>query len=217
MLGQIESYTHQAVTECHIPTPQMIQARRNERFVQRVYEQLVKGEMGNEQAVITGLVESGLDLSDIAAAAIRLARLAEGALPTEKISEPLAEPGSAHSYGRRHNEGESDRGVKKSPYRSKREWQSEASPRAFHGKHDQETGMVRLRMNLGGAHGIRPSDIVGAIASEVGIPGRAIGQIDIRPDYSLVDVSEKHVRDVLRASSGKYNLRGKPVTLKLAN
>jgi ATP-dependent RNA helicase DeaD len=216
MLGQIESYTHQTVTECHIPTPQMIQARRNERFVQRVYEQLVTGEMENEQAVIAGLVESGLELSDIAAAAIRLARLSEGALPTEKISEPLAESGSAHSYGRRHSEGESERGVKKSPYRSKREWQSDSSPRAFHGKHDQETGMVRLRMNLGGAHGIRPSDIVGAIASEVGIPGRAIGQIDIRPDYSLVDVSEKHVRDVLRASSGKYNLRGKPVTLKLA-
>jgi ATP-dependent RNA helicase DeaD len=72
-------------------------------------------------------------------------------------------------------------------------------------------------MNLGGAHGIRPSDVVGAIASEVGIPGRAIGEIDIRKDYTLVDVSEKHVGEVLRLSSGKYSLRGKPVTLKLAN
>ncbi len=77
--------------------------------------------------------------------------------------------------------------------------------------------MVRLRMNLGGAHGIRPSDVVGAIASEVGIPGRAIGEIDIRKEYTLVDVSEKHVREVLRMSSGKYSLHGKPVTLKLAN
>ena len=37
--------------------------------------------------------------------------------------------------------------------------------------------MVRLRMNLGETHGLRPRDVVGAIASEVGIPGQAIGSI----------------------------------------
>ena len=61
-----------------------------------------------------------------------------------------------------------------------------------------------------------PSDVVGAIAGEVGIPGRAIGVIDIHDDYTFVDVSEKHVRKVLRESSGSYNLRGQPVMLTLA-
>jgi ATP-dependent RNA helicase DeaD len=77
--------------------------------------------------------------------------------------------------------------------------------------------MVRLWMNLGDVHGLRPSDVVGAIASEVGIPGRAIGEIDIRKTCTFVDISEQHVRQVLQRSTGQYQLRGKPVTLKLAN
>jgi hypothetical protein len=84
-------------------------------------------------------------------------------------------------------------------------------------KRSGEAGMVRLKMNLGGDNGLRPSDVVGAIASEVGIPGRAIGVIDIRKDYTFVDVSEKHVHQVLQESTGQYFLHGKPVLLKLAN
>lgn len=76
--------------------------------------------------------------------------------------------------------------------------------------------MVRLRMNLGKAQGVRPNDVVGAIAGEVGIPGRAIGEIDIRSDHTFVDVSEKHVRRILKLSTGQYSLRGNPVMLKLA-
>jgi ATP-dependent RNA helicase DeaD len=76
--------------------------------------------------------------------------------------------------------------------------------------------MVRLKMNLGGAQGVRPGDIVGAIAGEVGIPGRAIGEISIQKDHTFVDVAEKHIRQVLRQSSGQYSLKGKPVILTLA-
>ena len=77
--------------------------------------------------------------------------------------------------------------------------------------------MVRLRMNLGVTQGLRPSDVVGAIASEVGIPGRAIGQIDIHENHTFVDVAEIHVNRVLEVSSGQYSLRGKAVLLTLAN
>lgn len=77
--------------------------------------------------------------------------------------------------------------------------------------------MIRLRMNLGDRHGLRPGDVVGAIASEVGIPGKAIGEIIIQRDHTLVDVSEKHVRQVLKASTGQYALHGRPVVLTLAD
>jgi ATP-dependent RNA helicase DeaD len=77
--------------------------------------------------------------------------------------------------------------------------------------------MVRLLMNLGDAQGIRPGDVVGAIAGESGIPGRAIGEIDIRRNCTFVDVAEKHVRQVLKAGEGRYHLRGYPVMLTLAD
>jgi ATP-dependent RNA helicase DeaD len=58
---------------------------------------------------------------------------------------------------------------------------------------------------------------VGAIASEVGIPGKAIGSIEILADHTFVDISEQHVHRVLKESTGKYQLRGKAVLLRLAD
>ena len=77
-----------------------------------------------------------------------------------------------------------------------------------------EPGMVRLWMNLGNRSGVRPGDIVGAIAGEAGIPGKAIGEINIQPTYSLVDVSEKHVASVLKHSQRAYRIKGKPVHIR---
>jgi len=75
--------------------------------------------------------------------------------------------------------------------------------------------MVRLWMNLGNRSGLRPGDIVGAIAGESGIPGNAIGEIIIQPNYSLVDVMEKHVQSVLKHSKRSYRIKGKPVQIRL--
>jgi ATP-dependent RNA helicase DeaD len=39
-------------------------------------------------------------------------------------------------------------------------------------------------------HGIKPGNIVGAIANEAGIEGVHIGRVDIREDHSFVDLPE---------------------------
>ena len=51
-----------------------------------------------------------------------------------------------------------------------------------------ERGMVRLVLNVGREAGVRPGDIVGAIANEAGIPGRAIGAIDIYERVAFVEI-----------------------------
>jgi len=48
--------------------------------------------------------------------------------------------------------------------------------------------MARLLLAVGHDHGVRPQDIVGAIANEAGIPGRAIGQIEIRGTSSSAEI-----------------------------
>jgi ATP-dependent RNA helicase DeaD len=80
----------------------------------------------------------------------------------------------------------------------------------------RETAMVRLVINAGKAHGIRAGDVVGAIANEAGIPGRAIGAIDIHAHRTFVGVSQEHVRRVL-GKLKRLNLRGRPVVLRLAD
>ena len=75
--------------------------------------------------------------------------------------------------------------------------------------------MVRLFIDAGRARGVRPSDIVGAIANEAGIPGRVIGAIDIYDEFTLVDVPAEHKQQVLGAMAGA-RLRNQPVSIRVA-
>ena len=75
--------------------------------------------------------------------------------------------------------------------------------------------MVRLYLNMGKKHGIRPNDIVGTIAFHADIPGSAIGKIFIQEKHSLVDVPEALAGQVL-ADTGNYRIRQQPVDVKMA-
>jgi ATP-dependent RNA helicase DeaD len=77
-----------------------------------------------------------------------------------------------------------------------------------------EPGMVRLTMSMGKMHGIRPSDVVGAIAYHADIPGNTIGKIFIDEDRTLVDVPEQFVGQVL--STDKYSIRKQAFTVEKA-
>jgi ATP-dependent RNA helicase DeaD len=89
---------------------------------------------------------------------------------------------------------------------------SQPSPLAMGGV---EPGMDRLLIDLGRNDGIRPNDIVGAIANEAKIPGKRIGQIEIQDDTTFVDVPSDTSERVLRAM-GETRLRGRPATIQRA-
>ena len=55
-----------------------------------------------------------------------------------------------------------------------------------------------FRLEVGHAHGVKPGNIVGAIANEAGLEGRHIGQVDIRDDHSFVDLPEGMPKDIFR-------------------
>jgi ATP-dependent RNA helicase DeaD len=60
-----------------------------------------------------------------------------------------------------------------------------------------EEGMVKLFFNVGRKHNISPGDIVGAIANEAKVPGKAIGAIDVNDRFTLVDVPKEFIPQVL--------------------
>lgn len=62
---------------------------------------------------------------------------------------------------------------------------------------EADTGMLTYRIEVGHAHGVKPGNIVGAIANEAGIDSRYIGRIDIRDDFSLLDLPGDLSTDVL--------------------
>lgn len=86
--------------------------------------------------------------------------------------------------------------------------------RGGRGKKDKD--MVRLFMNIGSSKKIRVNDIVGAVAGEANIPGKALGSIDIFDNFSFVDVPSKYVDKVVSKMDGN-TVKGTKVAVEVAN
>jgi ATP-dependent RNA helicase DeaD len=143
-----------------------------------------------------------VDLVDIAAAALKLARAEEKQRPIYEV-RTVAED-APRRYER------SNRSLDRT--------RAERHPRGRSIPHDSvshEPGMVRLSMSMGRSHGIRPADVVGAIAFHADIPGSTIGKILIEDQQTLVDVPESLVSQVL-AKTGKYIIRKQAFTVERA-
>jgi ATP-dependent RNA helicase DeaD len=78
-----------------------------------------------------------------------------------------------------------------------------------------ERGMARLFINLGRDEQVRPADIVGAIANEAGIPGRAIGAIELYDHFAFVEVPQQMAERVRKALS-RTTIRGRRVEATMA-
>ena len=58
--------------------------------------------------------------------------------------------------------------------------------------------METYRVEVGQVHGVKPGNIVGAIANEAGLSGEHIGRVVIRDDHSFVDLPEGMPKEVFR-------------------
>jgi ATP-dependent RNA helicase DeaD len=90
-----------------------------------------------------------------------------------------------------------------------------SEPERRNGRRDQRSDgdTIRLFFGVGRRSGVRPQDLVGAIANESRLSGRDIGAIEISDRYSLVEVpasAADEVIDALRQST----IKGKRATVR---
>jgi ATP-dependent RNA helicase DeaD len=170
MLRAIERATRQVIEPMNLPSVDAVNALRITKFKQRVTDSVAAGDSRAFRSVIEQLEqESGLPLIDIAAA---LAHLAQGTSPLL-----LAGPKQPDAAAPEKHPVPDKRSVA-----DKRPAAAESAPaRGF---------LETFRIEVGSQHGIRPGNIVGAIANEAGIEGVHIGRVDIREEYSYVDLPE---------------------------
>jgi ATP-dependent RNA helicase DeaD len=76
----------------------------------------------------------------------------------------------------------------------------------------RQSARVRLFLTAGRQHGLRPGDVVGAIANEAGIKGDQIGPIHILDDTSFVEVPADKAQQVIEALTST-RLRGVKVNV----
>lgn len=76
-------------------------------------------------------------------------------------------------------------------------------------------GMTRLFVGLGRQDGLRPGDLVGAIANEAGVTGKSIGAIDILDRTAFVEVPAPDAPRVVEALR-RTKMRGRKVKVEVA-
>ncbi|MCB0971669.1 MAG: DbpA RNA binding domain-containing protein, partial [Acidimicrobiales bacterium] len=86
-------------------------------------------------------------------------------------------------------------------------------PRRDRGDRGPGADAARLWVGSGRADGMRPKDLVGAIAGETDLRGDDIGAIRIFDRFSLVDVPERSAGQVIAALKGT-TLRGRKVPVR---
>jgi len=205
-LREVEALTKQPIKKMELPTASDIVKHRESEVVENLKIWLGRGRYKRELEMVQELIEAGHDPLNIAAAAIKIAR-------ADEKQRPIAEVGEVKD-DRKRPEREAIRGAKREPF-GRRDGGAKGGSARRRGDSSHEEGMIRLKLNKGKEHGIRPSDIVGTIAFHANIPGYTIGKIRIDDKFTFVDVPEDVVEQVLK-QSGNYRIGKEKVALTKA-
>ncbi len=213
-LRLIERATNQPIAVVEPPRAREINLKRIARFKSQVLETLNSGgDMGVFKKMVEEVTaESGQPLEIVAAA---LAKLARGEQPL--LVSDLPKSSNFDSRGDRGDRpGRSDRDRNdrgRGDFNSSRDGDyRDGARRRVSGA--PRPGMERYQIEVGRADGVRPSNIVGAIANEAGISGSDIGAIDIQGTVSTIDLPEGMPQEVFQMLQKTW-VSGKQLRIKL--
>ena len=208
-LREVEALTKQPIQRMELPTAAEIQRHRESELVEKMKVWLGRGRFKRELEMVQELIDAGHDPLNIAAAALKIARADEKQRPIAEIEEVKARVEPSRYDERRKKEFPRDGKRESVGRRDGKKREGGARPR---GDGSHEEGMVRLKLNKGKMHGIRPNDIVGTIAFQANIPGYSIGKIRIEDKHTFVDIPEDLVEQVMK-HNGNYRIGKEKLSL----
>lgn len=222
LLKTIQRVTKQKIEIAKIPTSADLRARRLEMTRASIYETCLDDDLDAYRVVLDSLTDD-FDVVQVALAALKLAHTATS---PEVDGEDIPQPDAQDSDGKRRRprrEGApgEGRGERRSGSRE-RDGKKDFDPTGKGSKAKGESGSrggpgkgtKRIFINSGRSAGVRPQDLVGAIANETGLSGRDIGAIQISDRFATVEVPQRAAKDVIRALNST-RLKGNRVKARL--
>jgi len=176
MLKAIERATRQKITSMQLPSIADINRRRVDNFKEKITATLQSDTSFFKNLIKEYLDDNPIPPEELAAA---LALLAQGKKPLLLEDRPTPRPIPAKRNQQPTTRRPSNR-------------------RPMDVQLPVEDGMERFRIEAGDKHGVKPGNIVGAIANEADINSKFIGRISIFDTYSTVDLPFGMPSDVLK-------------------
>ncbi len=186
MLRSIERATRQKIQPMNLPSVADINKKRIEQFKEKITTALQKDISFYENLIAEYLEQTQVEPLQLAAA---LAQLSQGGTPLLKDEPKFKdEPAPASRRSQPVKTARTARAAEQRP-KPRKSMAMQLPP---------EEGMERFRIQLGNNEGVKPGNIVGAIANEADINSKFIGRISIFDSYSTVDLPFGMPEDVLR-------------------
>jgi len=207
MLQQIERATKQKIEMLEMPSTEIINNKRIARFTQNITDSLANEGLEFYASILEKYTqEHNIPAIEVAAA---LAKMVQGDEPLLLSNAPVAQKSTRSDRGRDSKDRKGrDRGSRRD--REEHGETRERRPRRNDG--EKEEGLQTYRLEVGHDHGVKPGNIVGAIANEAGIDSKHMGRIQINDDYSTIDLPEGMPKDVfmdlksVRVAGQKLNI-----------
>ena len=186
-LRRIEKLTGTEMEEVEIPSPAAVSEFRASRLLEGLSARIERGRLEMYKRLLAELGDE-VSVEDVAAALMATAVGDEGPAPRvekdrrgsgkirreERLDESGEFVGATFEAGR-----DKDRPIKGGANGARRRAGGRPAPGSG----------TRYRIEVGKKDRVKPGSIVGAIAGEGGIDGRDIGNIEIYPTFSLVDIT----------------------------
>lgn len=185
LLHAIEKSTRQRITQMDLPSGAEVSNKRITAFNQRLIATLESENLDFFYNLLSDFsAEHDYSAEQIACA---LAFLAQQEKPLEVKDAPKSK-----------KQREQD------PVRNKRDRDTprRERPNSEHRDHDygdaSDSNMARYRIEVGRQHGVKPGDIVGAIANEAAMDAKYIGHIKLNDDFSTVDLPDGMPKEIFQ-------------------
>ena len=190
-LRRLEQATRQTIEPMEIPSKRVINQRRVAKFHERITAGFAHRDLASFASLIEQYrAENDVPLEQIAAV---LAAMAAGDTPL-LLAEDLKPISFTEPRGARIDSRPPQR-FADSDRRGGPSGHSDRGPAAKRYPREMET----FRIEVGRAHQVKPTNIVGAIANEIGLESSLIGKIEIFEEYSTVDMLVGMPRETFHA------------------
>ena len=216
-MRDIQRYCKTRIIPQAIPSLNDITSIKVDKVLDQVRETIENQDLNEMIDVIEmKLIEEDYTAMDLAAALLRIVvgdeneDIAESSRPARSLDELDCYGGRGSGRDRGGRRGRNDGSGRSRGSRER------ASEKVYDYITGEGNAMARLFLNIGKSQGVTPGDILGAVAGESRIPGRAVGSIDMYDGYTFVEVPDEYADTVIK-SMKNARIKGKNVHAERAN